>query len=282
MPTTLDRQRLARAVSAFWDGGAGPSHAQVSRVLDSNDLVEGDPGGSKSDRVHWALERVDDAALPRLLTSLIDLLVESRMFDPTYEYRAPEATVSLAQQRLRQLGFSLSTDGTLTGGASLTIAAESLLTLPDLHEHIRRISIALGTDDSPLMLGAAKELLETTSKFVLTELGLSIPTEFPALLAQALDALGLHPKSVSGDDSIGAATRRILGGLQQIGVGVNDLRNAHGTGHGRVNAVRLSLRHARLAAGAAIVLATLMVDTFEDDSAPWRRNTKAITKPTKP
>jgi hypothetical protein len=268
--TSTDRQRLARAVSAFWEGGAGPSHGQISRVLDANDLQEGDPGGSKADRVYWALQAVDDVGLPNLLLALFDLLVEGRMFDRDYEYRAPDSTVNLARQRLRVFRFGLAEDGNLSGGASLGVRAEALLSLPDLHDHVRRISIALDNDDSALLLGSSKELLETTSKFVLHEVAEAAPSDFPALLTQALRAIGLHAKSVSSDGDVGAATKRIVGGLQQIGVGVNELRNAHGTGHGQVNAVRLGIRHARLAAGSAVVLATLMLDTFEDPAAPWR------------
>jgi hypothetical protein len=86
-----------------------------------------------------------------------------------------------------------------------------------------------------------------------------------------LEVLGLHARSIAGESDIAAETRRVLGGLQQIALGVNALRNAHGTGHGRVGNVSLGLRHARLAAGAAVVLATAMLDTFEDPKTPWRQ-----------
>ncbi len=218
----------------------------------------------------WAIDQADDASLPRLLMTLFDLLVEGRAFDPAYEHHASKPTIAMAQKRLRAFGFVLSDDGTLSGNAQLDIAAGALMTLPDLHDHIRRISLALGSEDSALLLGSAKELIETTSKFVLTELDRPLPDDFPGLLSEALAVLGLHPKGSSADGTVAAATRRVLGGLQQIGLGVNELRNAHGTGHGRVKAVKLSLRHAKLAAGSAVVLATVMVDTFEDQSAPWR------------
>ncbi|HGG57698.1 MAG TPA: hypothetical protein ENK31_07880, partial [Nannocystis exedens] len=66
--------------------------------------------------------------------------------------------------------------------------------------------------------------------------------------------------------------RKILGGVLQIALGVNELRNERGTGHGKVEpALTLGDRHARLAAGASVVVATLMLDTLEDEAAPWRR-----------
>jgi hypothetical protein len=145
-----------------------------------------------------------------------------------------------------------------------------MLSLPALREHIQRIQLALTNDDSALLLGSSKELLEATSKFILGEVEIEPPDKFPSLLSSALEVLGLHPKAVSGDGDLASATKRVLGGLQQIGLGINELRNDHGTGHGRVGGAKLGLRHARLAAGSAVVLATAMVDTFEDPMAPWR------------
>src|SRR5690606_7208714 len=107
-------------------------------------------------------------------------------------------------------------------------------------------------------------------KFVLTELGADIPSDFPPLLSTALTALGLHPKSKTADGDLAEATKRILGGLQQIGLGINDLRNGYATGHAKVKAAKLSVRHARLAANAAVPLATAMVETLEARGAPWR------------
>ena len=49
-----------------------------------------------------------------------------------------------------------------------------------------------------------------------------------------MEVLGLHAKEVKGDSEVAADTRRVLGGLQQIGLGINGLRNEHGTGHGHV------------------------------------------------
>ena len=66
--------------------------------------------------------------------------------------------------------------------------------------------------------------------------------------------------------------RKILGGVLQIAIEIHELRNERGTGHGRTEVpVNLTDRHGRLAAGAAHLVATLMFDTLDDDSAPWRR-----------
>ena len=61
--------------------------------------------------------------------------------------------------------------------------------------------------------------------------------------------------------------RKILGGVVQIAMEINELRDERGTGHGRAEApVPLTSRHGRLAAGAAVLVATLMFDTLDDEN----------------
>jgi hypothetical protein len=204
------------------------------------------------------------------VVELLDLLREQQDFlsdDGTVNH---ELVVEL-NRTLRPLNLHLAADGTVVEGSSLGVEPSRMLDGPAVREHIRRLDLALAIVDVPLLLGSSKELLEAASKLVLDGIGEPIPDKFPSLLTRALEALGLHARAVAGDTEVAGATRRILGGLHQIGLGVNELRNDHGTGHGRIdNGTRLSLRHARLAAGAAAVLATVMVDTFEDPDAPWR------------
>lgn len=261
-----NRSKLANALSDFWYGGDGPSHGELERVFDDLDLEVG--GGSKRDRVREAVTEASEAVLPRLVSELVDLLNKVTMLVGP---QADTAAVSRLQKRLRPYNLQVADDGELVGGTRLGIEPEALIDVPALRDHIRRIHVALEEDDSALLLGSAKELLESTSKLVLGEVGAEVPDKFPSLLKQALEVLGLHSKSVSGEDEIAAATRKILGGLQQIGLGVNELRNDHGTGHGRAGGVKLGLRQARLAAGSAVVLASVMIDTLEDPGAPWRK-----------
>ncbi len=127
--------------------------------------------------------------------------------------------------------------------------------------------------DSALLLGSSKELLESTAKIVLAHVGETPQAKYPALIAQALQVLMLHPKSepTQREDEIDPV-RKILGGVLQIALEINNLRGERGTGHGRTEApANLTSRHGRLTAGAAILVATLMFDTLDDESAPWRR-----------
>lgn len=261
----VDRNSLARAVSDIWYGGAGPTHTDLERLFDLYDLGEV-PGGSKRERVHAAVATVDDDRVTEFVHALLVLAEEDGSFSG--EYQLDDKTMKVLRKRLAPLHLTISATGTVVGGPGFGVDPHAMLDEPAVQEHVTRLSLALVNDDPALVLGTAKELLETVSKLVLDSAGEAIPDKFPALLAKALQSLGLHAKSVDGDDDIADATRRILGSLQQIGIGVNDLRNARGTGHGRAKPVKLSTRHARLAGGSAVVLATIMLDTFNDPDTP--------------
>jgi hypothetical protein len=209
---------------------------------------------------------VDKERLTGFVHALLVLAEEHGSFSG--EYQVDHKTMQVLRKRLAPLQLTISSIGTVAGGPGFGVDPHAMLDAPAVQEHVTRLSLALVNDDPALVLGTSKELLETVSKLVLTSASEAVPDKFPALLAKALQALGLHAKAVGGDDDIADATRRILGSLQQIGIGINDLRNARGTGHGRAATVKLSARHARLAGGSAIVLATIMLDTFNDPATP--------------
>ena len=159
----------------------------------------------------------------------------------------------------------------------LVLAPEAIAQLKDagaLHEQLERLRRAATADDPAAVIGAAKELVESTAKVVLGELGTPIDEnwKFPKLIGEAQQALGLQPsKQTPGPDGTDAV-KRILGGATNMVLGLDELRNAgYGTGHGTARArVGLYPRHARLAANAAIAWCELMLDTLTDEAAPWR------------
>ena len=81
--------------------------------------------------------------------------------------------------------------GEVAGGAGLGVDPEAMLDLPVVQEHVRRLQVALAHDDAALLLGSSKELIETTCKYVLREVGEPVPSKFPGLLSAALEA---HPE----------------------------------------------------------------------------------------
>lgn len=155
------------------------------------------------------------------------------------------------------------------------ISEELIATLRDpaaIREQLGRLQ-RIAQSDPPLAIGTAKELVESTAKTVLQERGLQVDDKqnLPVLVKQAQDALGLHPATAQpGPDGTGAV-KRILGGLTSVAVGLGELRNLYGTGHGpKGKRVGLQPRHAQLAVNAAVTWCSVMLDTLADDEAPWR------------
>src|SRR5699024_1462405 len=115
--------------------------------------------------------------------------------------------------------------------------------------------------------GTAKELVEATAKTVLEQIGETYgPTEdVPALVKRTQIALGLHTSTIDRSIPRADALAKILGGLTAIAVGVNEFRNANGSGHGRATvASGLSPRHARLTVNAARTWCEVMLETLAD------------------
>lgn len=156
------------------------------------------------------------------------------------------------------------------------LAEDLIVNLRDpaaIREHLRRLQ-GMADTDPPLAIGTAKELVESTAKTVLLQLGrpLNDKADMPALVRQAQEALGLLPTpSTAGPDGT-QALQRILGGLMNITNGLGELRNrGYGTGHGPGGKrVGLRPRHARLAVNAAMTWCGLILDTLGDPEAPWR------------
>jgi hypothetical protein len=257
------RARLAKVFGDFWYGGAGPSHGEIDDAF-AVAGVEAEPG-SKRDRVSDAVQRARDDQLRTLIEQLVDLL---RLHELP---GADQATLTRLRSAMRPFGLEL--DETFEVHQPTLPRFDHVPDEPALREHIDRIQRAIRDGDDAQLLGSTKELLETTAKVVLRAAGKNTPTKFPALLTAAFEALHLHPKATpSTGTPLEKPVREILGGALQVTLGIDELRNSHGTGHGRVAAARLSRRHARLAAGAGVTIATLLLDTLDDPEAPWRKS----------
>ncbi|MCO5171140.1 MAG: abortive infection family protein [Planctomycetes bacterium] len=133
-----------------------------------------------------------------------------------------------------------------------------------------------GVDADPwLAVGTAKELVETICKTILRECGEEPVASAPlaALVKACSKQLGLCPEDVDNAHRAADTIRRILGSLGTVTQGLAELRNSHGTGHGQDARSRgLKPRHARLAVGAAVTVATFLFETFQE------RTSKAPTQ----
>ena len=134
-----------------------------------------------------------------------------------------------------------------------------------LRQQIDRIRAAI-EDDPELAIGTSKELLETTCKSILADYNVTADSnwDLPRLVKEARNVLKLVPEDIPENAKGAEVNRRILGSLAQIPQGIAELRNLYGTGHGKDGKFKgLTSRHARLAVGCAITLATFLFETHE-------------------
>jgi len=125
-------------------------------------------------------------------------------------------------------------------------------------------------DHPDAAIGAAKEAIEATAKHVLNTRHeeLTGNEAVPELVSRTMKALDVHATSVAPEKKGADTIRRVLGGLSQAALGVNDLRNSYGSGHGRPSRTSgLSPRHARLAAQSADAWVRFVLDTLQRDMA---------------
>ena len=176
---------------------------------------------------------------------------------------------------LKEDGWEITTEGKispLTYQDQLSrLAMSDLKDASAIHEQLERLRRS--QDDPAAVIGASKELIESTAKVILAELGKTYDpnAKFNKLVKLVQSELGLDPSTAKGVDSEDSV-KRILGGASSVALGLNELRNAgHGTGHGPATArVGLYARHARLAINAASLWCELVLETYLDPLAPWR------------
>jgi hypothetical protein len=269
MPQRVLNQDVAAALSRFFTGGPGPTHAELDEVFRGNGLAHADPrlvdaAATKEVRVRAVLTE-GVSAPPEVARRLVDTLI-ARMrvrgcFEPSSDHYPGDDVISAAQRSFRRLGWELDREGHL---------APALLSGLDHHSKRQAIEIAIerirrSPDDAALLIGTAKELLETTSQYVLEEIGQPARKHagFPELLHMARDRLDLLPQSVAQTSPAARTVREVYDGLWKVAKAVNELRNAEGTGHGRTTPPTVSPETARVIVQAAGLLSALLLDTLD-------------------
>ncbi len=113
-----------------------------------------------------------------------------------------------------------------------------------------RLRQAKSDGDGPLVIGTAKELCEAIAKVVVAERGgtLSGAADLPEVVTAAHRALEFQPgEGVANDPEM----RKVAQGLKSIVLGLGELRNRRGTGHGRATPGSAVEEHVDLAYEAA-------------------------------
>ena len=144
------------------------------------------------------------------------------------------------------------------GGSVNVLPEVDLANLPSseaIRENLHRLQSQLDGNDAAATIGTAKDLIESTAKVVLNAAGELVgkKEDLASLIKRAHEVVNLHAKTArSNNPTLETAVKRIREGLQSVALGVVDLRNEVGTGHGRATPSPSGLADdARLAADAA-------------------------------
>ena len=154
--------------------------------------------------------------------------------------------------------------GSIPNAAHLKEVAISV-DAPYLLQQVERIENQIEADPR-LAIGTSKELVETICKTILTERDIDFDkkAELMDLVKLTRTELKLVPDDIPDSAKAADTIRKLLGNLASITQSLAELRNAYGTGHGHDGRSKgLTPRHARLAAGAACVLAKFLFETHQ-------------------
>lgn len=137
------------------------------------------------------------------------------------------------------------------------------LDAPAIERQIELLTANVETDPR-LVIGTAKELVETTCRTILREHSAEADraADVMELLKATLDRLELVagdvPEAKKGADTIRITLRTLTTTVKSIA----ELRNAYGSGHGPDGRAKgLGSRHARLSLNAAAAVATFLFET---------------------
>jgi hypothetical protein len=118
-----------------------------------------------------------------------------------------------------------------------------------INESADRLERARSSGDDPLVIGSAKDLCESVARVVINERGgANTGDDMTDLVTAAHKLLQFQPGEGLAND---AETRKVAQSLKTMVFGLVEMRNRHGTGHGRAVSSGITSEHADLANAAA-------------------------------
>jgi hypothetical protein len=253
------------------------SISQIIRAFEAEDFSQDrDYNGPAKGQRRWVVHSYHASVDPRSVTQERRLLAV--YLDMVQEFgREDDGTfVGVARDLIRSLqrdGLPVSDDGHLSapvdGGVALQLEDFHLLSDPQVvDQHLERMRLNIDRD-TPAVIGAAKELLESVCKLVLEDAGVAYEASagLQDLYRAAAKELRLSRDSVPGSAKGSEAAQRTLQGLVTAVQNLAELRNALGLGHGRVQHVPVLERHARLAMNASRSVADFLLATWHERKA---------------
>lgn len=255
---------VAGAVAKFFHGGTGPSHTAITRVLVSSGYNDGHsydpnvPGANKESRVLTAFNTA--RRQPSGARKLLDGLLTELRLNGQIGTDKPSDDENRLRVALGRSGWLLTPEGHLRAFAGVDVETGGREALEVQLDRLRR-----STADPALLIGTAKELLESVAKFVLEEHG--IPTsskmDFGQVWHLARERLGILPQQVDPDIPGATSIKKIHGSTWHIAEQVNELRNLQGTGHGRTMPAGITEDLAMLVVREACLVAEYLLNKLE-------------------
>ncbi len=266
---------VGAALGAFVTGGLGPTHTKLTGAFTRAGYGGVSPYDARSEDLRAKPNketRVRDttsaaARDPHRARELVDsLLVEYRahgFFSPSSGPAETErsARVLSLQRAFSRIDWEMDDEGVLRpAGVGVVGSVGGRPAIEDQLDRLRR-----ATDDPALLLGTAKEMLESTAKFVLEFF--AVPhtnrTSFDELWHHARDRLGLLPEQVDVASPGGAQVKAMLGASWVIAKTANETRNLEGTGHGRTLPTGVTPEMALLIVRESCSIAELALATLD-------------------
>lgn len=253
------------ALAQFFHGGSGPSHANLDSAFARVGCTDDDPAppsvrerARAQNRSHSNKEQRVNAVFPVAIRrgkgrDLTEAILEKLRLDGA-DFKTQD--IAPLRRALDRSGFHLTADGYLELSSLTNVTSHA--DRPAIEDQLGRLRRA--QDDPGLMLGTAKEMLESTAKYVLEELGSPPPpnADFAQLIYLARERLEIRPEDIAVISPQTTAVKKILGAAATIAEQVNYLRNREGTGHGRTLPSGVSESVAQLVVREACSIVELM------------------------
>lgn len=263
-------EEILSIVPRFFEGGAGPSHDDLTRLFFRFGLDKHDPAApgvqvGKVKRIRAVFGEAiqqDPGAGGNLVRALVDQLRAHGAFRESSETFAGDELIASLRGAFRHEGYDLDADGNLRPSLFENLDGRELTEA--LRTYIRRAQRS--ALDPEQLIGGSKNLEEATARHVLkTRTGAySHRDNFPMLPFNAFYELDLE---ALGHDALHRDPYRAL---QQavflLGCSVNRLRNERGDGHGRPTPSVATAMEGRLSSRAAGLVAELLLDVLESKS----------------
>ena len=161
------------------------------------------------------------------------------------------------QQIGKELGYYIESNGVLSAKNVTELIKQNNLNsvLDDFNRALNTLEV-----DSEQAIASSSSTLESICKAIIELEGEQLPKKqtLSVLLSKAVEIVGFNPNQHSDGE-----IKRILGGIQNVILGVGALRTGYSTAHGHgIKKYKLSQRHVRLLVNSMITFGMFTLETY--------------------